>query len=60
MALDPEYQMKAFQPDKKLAPFNMIVDARTMQILATYVGDQPAKIWPLIEQELETRAASDN
>jgi len=60
MALDPEYQMKAFQPNKALAPFNMIVDARTMTIIATYVGDQAAEIWPLIEQELETREASGN
>jgi hypothetical protein len=60
MALDPEYQMKAFQPNKSLAPFNMIVDARTMQILATYAGDQAAEIWPFIEQELDEREAAGN
>jgi hypothetical protein len=59
MALDPEYQMASFQPNKKLAPFNMVLDARTMKILATYIGDQAAQIWPFIEQELDRRAAED-
>lgn len=57
MALDPEYQMKTFQPNKSLAPFNMVIDARTMTILETYVGDQAAQIWPFIEQKLDERAA---
>jgi hypothetical protein len=57
MALDPEYQMASYQPDKTRAPFNMVIDTRTMKIVATYVGDQAALMWPFIEQELDARAA---
>lgn len=57
MALDPEYQMGAFQPDKGLAPYNLVIDARTMTILNAYVGDQAAVMWPFIEAELDARAA---
>jgi hypothetical protein len=58
MALDPEYQMTTYQPDKSRAPFNMVIDARTMKIMATFIGDQPTEIWPLIEKELDARAAA--
>lgn len=58
MALDPEYQMKTFQPNKALAPFNMVIDCRTMTILETYVGDQAGTMWPFITAELDKRTAS--
>jgi hypothetical protein len=57
MALDPEYQMGAFQPDKGSAPYNAVIDARTMKILWHDVGDRASTMWPLIEAELEKRAA---
>ena len=58
MALDPEYQMGTFQPDKGLAPYNLVIDARTMQVVEFYIGDQAGVMWPFIEAELDKRAAS--
>lgn len=58
MALDPEYQMKVFQPNKSLAPYNVAIDLRTMKVLEFWVGDHPEETWPFIEQILDERAAS--
>lgn len=56
-ALDPEYQMVVFGSPKANAPLNLVIDLRNMQLLAGWVGDQPALIWPFIEDELDAREA---
>jgi hypothetical protein len=56
-ALDPEYQMIVFGSPKANAPLNLVVDLRNMKLLAGWVGDQPALIWPFIESELDAREA---
>lgn len=55
MALDPEYQMGRFGPANQ-APLNILVDARTMKIMAATSGD-PSTLWPQIEAELDARAS---
>lgn len=56
MALDPDYQLGAYAPDGS-APLNLLIDARTMEILEKFTGDQSTVIWPLIEGELAKREA---
>jgi hypothetical protein len=56
-ALDPEYQMIVFGSPKANAPLNLVIDLRTMKLLAGWVGDQAALIWPFIESELDAREA---
>ena len=54
LARDPEYQMGRYV-SSNTAPLNLVVDAKNMQILEGFLGDQRAVIWPFIEQELEKR-----
>ena len=39
-----------------IAPVNVVVDARTMEILAKFIGNQEAVLWQFVETELEARA----
>jgi hypothetical protein len=58
MVLDPEYQLGDYAT-AETAPLNLVIDARTMQIIEKFVGDQGSVIWPLIEDELARREASE-
>jgi hypothetical protein len=58
MLLDPDYQLGIYASADQ-APLNLLVDARSMTILQRVVGDQSAVIWPLIENELDRREASE-
>jgi hypothetical protein len=58
MVLDPDYQLGIYAPAAS-SPLNLLVDARSMQIMQRFVGDQDSVIWPLIESELDQRAASE-
>lgn len=56
-ALDPDFQMGLYaKPETQ--PFNMVVDARTMQILYQVEGDQPTVTLGFIDTELAERAAA--
>jgi hypothetical protein len=57
MVLDPDYQLGTYGQASK-APLNLVIDARTMQIVEKFVGDQGSVLWPLIEDELARREAS--
>jgi AhpC/TSA family len=58
MVADPELQLGLYaSPDS--APLNMLVDARSMEILRKYIGDQGAVMWPYIESELAARSAAN-
>jgi hypothetical protein len=54
MVLDPSYSFGA-HASAETAPLNLVIDARTMTLIAKYVGDQSAVMWPTIEGAL-TRA----
>jgi hypothetical protein len=56
MALDPDYQLGVYAPAGS-APLNLLIDARTMEILEKFTGDQSTVLWPLIEAELAKREA---
>jgi len=56
MALDPDYQLGAYAPAAS-APLNLLVDARTLEILEKFTGDQGTVLWPLVEAELARREA---
>ena len=58
MLLDPDYQLGIYGSADQ-APLNLLVDARSMTILQRIVGDQSDVIWPLIEDELARREASE-
>ncbi|HTQ06878.1 MAG TPA: hypothetical protein VMI54_23635 [Polyangiaceae bacterium] len=58
MVLDPDYQLGAYA-SAETAPLNLLVDARTMQIMDKWVGDQSSVIWPTIEDELTKREAGE-
>jgi hypothetical protein len=56
-ALDPDFLMGLYaKPDTQ--PFNMVVDARTMQILLQVEGDNPTVLLAFIDEELAKRAAA--
>jgi hypothetical protein len=57
MVLDPDYQLGIYA-SAQTAPLNLLIDARSMQIMDKFVGDQSSVIWPLIENELDQRGAS--
>jgi hypothetical protein len=57
MVLDPDYQLGIYA-SADTAPLNLLIDARSMQIMQKFVGDQESVIWPLIENELDQRAAA--
>jgi hypothetical protein len=59
MVLDaPDYQLGSYGSADQ-APLNLLVDTRSMTILQKIVGDQSDVIWPLIEDELARREASE-
>ena len=57
MVLDPDYQLGTYA-SAETAPLNLVIDARTMQIVEKFVGNQGSVLWPLIEDELARREAS--
>jgi hypothetical protein len=56
MALDPDYQLGTYA-SAETAPLNLVVDARNIQIMEKFVGDQSTLLWQLIEDELARREA---
>jgi len=58
MVLDPDYQLGTYASAES-APLNLVIDARTMQIIEKFVGNQGSVLWPLIEDELARREASE-
>jgi hypothetical protein len=58
MVLDPEYQLGDYAT-AETAPLNLVIDARTMRIIEQFVGDQGSVLWPLIEDELARREATE-
>lgn len=58
MVADPDLQLEGYALPT-LAPLNMLVDPRNMQILRKYVGDQGVVMWPYIESELDLRSAAN-
>lgn len=51
MVLDPNYRFGLYA-SAETAPLNLVIDARTMTLLAKYVGDQSGVMWPYIEAAL--------
>jgi hypothetical protein len=51
MVLDPSYSFGSYA-SAETAPLNLVIDTRTMTLLAKYVGDQSAVMWPAIEGAL--------
>jgi hypothetical protein len=58
MVLDPDYQLGNYAT-AETAPLNLLIDARTMRIIEKFVGDQGSVLWPLIEDELARREATE-
>jgi len=58
MVLDSDYQLGTYA-SAETAPLNLVIDARTMQIVEKFVGNQSSVLWPLIEDELARREASE-
>lgn len=54
MVLDPDYQLGAYA-SAETAPLNLVIDARNMQILQKFIGDQASVLWPYLEKELADR-----
>ena len=51
LALDAEFRMGAFT-SSDAAPYNALIDTRTMQIVLVLQGDHPAALWPTVDQYL--------
>jgi hypothetical protein len=58
MVLDPDYQLGDYAPAAS-APLNLLIDASTMQIIETFIGNQGSVLWPRIEDELRQREAAE-
>jgi hypothetical protein len=58
MVLDPDYQLNDYA-SAETAPLNLVIDARTMRILAKFIGNQSEPLWTTIEDELARREASE-
>jgi hypothetical protein len=52
MVLDPSYRFGRFA-SAETAPLNLVIDARSMTLIAKFVGDQAAVMWPTIEGALD-------
>lgn len=58
MVLDPDYQLNDYA-SAETAPLNLVIDARTMRILAKFIGNQSEPLWTTIEDELARRESSE-
>lgn len=58
MVLDPDYQLQDYA-SAETAPLNLVIDARTMRILAKFIGNQSRDLWQVIDDELTRREASE-
>jgi hypothetical protein len=54
MALDPDYQLGRYA-SADTAPLNLLIDARNLEIIEKFVGNQESALWARIEQELSAR-----
>jgi hypothetical protein len=50
--VDEAFVMGEFA-DSQVQPFNMLIDTRTMEIIAELEGDQPGALWPLVDELLD-------
>lgn len=60
--LDEQFAMGAFA-DESVQPFNMVLDTTTMEIVLVLQGDEPATLWPTVDEflaESENAAESDD
>ena len=53
LVLDPSYRFGPFA-SAETAPLNLVIDARTMTLIAKFVGDQATIMWPTIERALDS------
>jgi hypothetical protein len=51
LAADPDFQLGQFGPADS-PPLNVVIDAKTMRILAIFLGNQSDQLWAYIEREL--------
>jgi len=58
MVLDPDYQLQDYA-SAETAPLNLVIDARSMRIMAKFIGNQSRDLWQLIDDELTRREASE-
>jgi hypothetical protein len=58
MVLDPDYQLGSYA-SAETAPLNLVIDARTMQIMDKFIGNQSEDLWQLIEDTLAEREGSE-
>jgi hypothetical protein len=58
MVLDPDYQLGSYA-SAETAPLNLVIDARTMQIMHKFIGNQSEDMWRLIADELASREGSE-
>jgi len=58
MLLDPDFQLGVYAT-AETAPLNLLVDARTMQILEKFIGDSSTTLWRLVDDELSRREAME-
>jgi peroxiredoxin len=58
MVLDPDYQLGSYA-SAETAPLNLVIDARTMQIIDRFIGNQSEDLWQLIEGKLAERAGTE-
>lgn len=54
MALDPDYQLGRYA-SADTAPLNLLIDARNLEIIEKFVGNQESVLWPRISDELAAR-----
>jgi hypothetical protein len=54
-ALDDGHQLGSFSP-ASVAPFNMLIDTRTMKIVLEVQGDEPATIFQAVDDFLAKNA----
>lgn len=55
-AIDPKFQLGVFTTPSQ-APFNLLLDARNMEILLTLEGDQPAVLFSMVDDLLAQRSS---
>jgi hypothetical protein len=58
MVLDPDYQLQDYA-SAETAPLNLLIDARSMRIIAKFLGNQSLDLWQLVDDELTRREASE-
>lgn len=58
MGLDPDFQLGVYATADS-APLNLLVDARSMQIIEKFIGDSSTTLWNLVDDELSRREGGE-